>query len=285
MKILENYNSFITNIKLNEAFFVDEDDKKIILSPRMKDILHNIGDEVSQYLLDMETNSTIGYPMIDVNEDDKVTVTYANDNRPVTMKIGRLLVKLLGDKFDPRNIENFVHLYKQENIDDLDFEVVQGDDILKYYTRNNYESDSGMLGMSDMNNYPEKVKWFVEHPEKVSLLIAKHSGSDKIVGRALLWKIDEVDGEHVDNVFLLDRQYGTEEIYAASLRKAAKDAGYIVRNSGIESDIKDELAIKIDIDVNNLNPDKLPWFDTFKYYDKDRKALVNIETPNVIELN
>jgi uridylate kinase len=74
------------------------------------------------------------------------------------MKYKRILLKLSGENFSDKQIEEFVNKFKA-TIDSAEgnsfdrFETVSGADILKYYNINNYEDfDEGQLGHSCLNN-------------------------------------------------------------------------------------------------------------------------------------
>ena len=65
-----------------------------------------------------------------------------------------------------------------------------------------------------------------KNPEKCSMAILYPEGgyrSGKIIGRAILWKIDQVDGEPVENFTFMDRIYTSvqadEELFILYAKK------------------------------------------------------------------
>jgi hypothetical protein len=87
------------------------------------------------------------------------------------------------------------------------FEIVEGDDLGFWYNRNNYQDPHrGTLGTSCQA--VGNLRWleiYIDNPQTVKLLILKSEDTDsKIVGRALLWSLE--NGQK-----LVDRIYVTKD--------------------------------------------------------------------------
>ena len=128
-----------------------------------------------------------------------------------SIKIGRLtraLLTLVGATFTDAQIEEFVNRYKScyDVMNDAfaRFDVVSGDQIAHWYNYRNYQHENnGVLGSSCMKNAPATwLRVYTRNPEQCKLVILYSSAgqiregkftSNKICGRAILWKTDEGD--------------------------------------------------------------------------------------------
>lgn len=126
------------------------------------------------------------------------------------ISIGRAFRKISTDggvKSKDRTIENFVNVFKslydfKWNLDGR-FELVEGELIRKWYSKENYSSRSGQLGNSCMR-YEECSSYFdiyVYNPKVCKLLILYENPNKTLIsGRALIWKTES--GEtYVDRIY------------------------------------------------------------------------------------
>jgi hypothetical protein len=201
-------------------------------------------------------------------------------------KIVRSLVKLSGESFTERQIEEFVNKFKavMDSKGSFDrFEIVSGEEILKYYNINNYEDfDEGQLGHSCLNNKPHAIfDMYVMNPNVVQLVILKAPGSEKIIGRALLWQTNE--GLFMDRIYTSkDSDVVLFKMYAGSIDAWSKElqtSSYKYRSDfhyffQIEKNgemKKGDLIVQLD----NYGFNKYPYLDTFCYYNRDTGQLCN----------
>ena len=143
------------------------------------------------------------------------------------------------------------------------------------------------------------------------------NSSGQLVGRALVWKIDEiyrwtgyseektireddyysnfdVDWQEVkvdshDNMLLkssvkdlyfMDRVYYTKEWISNSFQKWAKENNFMMK-IGIESSYKGKLSHPVlSVNVKKIAYRQFPYLDTFKYYDVQSSTLCNYEISN-----
>lgn len=159
--------------------------------------------------------------------------------------------------------------------DDSKVEVVKGEDIKKWYNRNNYQSLSGQLGSSCMGD-PDCGKFlgiYVYNPEVVSLLILKNS-NDKLIGRALLWELQ-------DGKYFMDRVYCTTDYDTKLFIKYANDNGYYYRNNSNNNLISYYLNDKeidevfLSVSVANSDFEYYPYMDTLFNLDTKESVLFN----------
>jgi hypothetical protein len=110
----------------------------------------------------------------------------------------RLLLGASGITVRDSDIEKFVNDFRAtvKVMNDIfsNFEIVDGEKLLYWYHRKNYlEPNRGTLGTScQAVGRPDWLEIYIKNPETVKLVILKSPDfSDKIIGRALLWNLDD----------------------------------------------------------------------------------------------
>jgi hypothetical protein len=211
-----------------------------------------------------------------------------------SIKIGRLINKIYPDEYKPNgkdSIEEFVNAVKLERNRKFDnFEIVKGNDIIKYYNQNSYTEDAfngSELGNSCMKyNECTDYIYFYSINEDVSLLVLKsqqEDEEDKIVARALLWNLSEcnnkgVTGKFMDRIYFT-RQYEKELFieYAQEnkwfYKKIQSDASNKIWNPNKEEFEECLLKTKDTFKQNPTN--EYPYMDTMKWFYVDRGFLAN----------
>jgi len=204
--------------------------------------------------------------------------TLFKENR-TEIRVGRFLNKILGKANDGEILE-FVYLYRSyHNSFDYSFEIVYGEDIIKYYNSDNYhiENQKGSLKTSCMTYSPKgeeiakkwgwnglistKLIFYAKNPN-VGLLILKYKNSEKIKGRALIWTLKSgkkyMDIPYTD----FEQDFYLFEKYVSD-KKIISSKNYYRSEKRVESndEIK-SLFSRID-----GNPPKypIPHLDTFNY--------------------
>jgi len=122
------------------------------------------------------------------------------------IKIGRVvnyICSLTNLIITDKDREDFVNAWKAStNITTIQFKLVSGDDIAKYYSVDKYYNNNGSLGGSCMRD-ENFFKIYTKNPDKVKMLIYVDS-DDKIHGRALVWKVKK---SPCDSKYFMDRVY------------------------------------------------------------------------------
>ena len=178
---------------------------------------------------------------------------------------------MLGDNINEEEIEEFVNLYKASHVKELEFLIVYGKDIIKYYdvkyhAEINYKSSlyGSCMNYSNEDDYSKKSLEFYSENPNVGLLILKTKNQDKITGRALIWKLN--NGE-----FYIDRQYISSEHYSTLYKNYAIENKYnYYGESNYDASMHVESNEKILKLFKNYEND-LPYLDTFNYdyYDNE----------------
>lgn len=256
------------------------------------DILYNIIDNKT----DIKTN----YNAIEVSPETNSDILFIPDTQyqrfvskgdDISQKtkskisIGRMIGQILRDnghtQFVDKDIEAFVNAYKAKwnrkyGKVSRKIEIVKSDLILKWYDEANYNSDKSTLGNSCMR-YSHKrnfMRLYSENPDKVSLVIITED--DKLVARALLWKVDYCENSSVK--WFLDRIYVEKDSEFESLYSWVLEN--VVKNdkSQLLSWLKND-DDEIRINLSKVQFDEYPYCDSLFYLyielDEKGKALSN----------
>lgn len=183
--------------------------------------------------------------------------------------LGRIIKKILGDKYNDSTIEDFVNKYKTLR-QKPKFELVEGEDISKWYNEENYTKGGGSINTSCMryNKCKEYIKFYSENIGKVKLLILKDSTDDTLIsGRALVW-----NSSNPENRIFMDRIYTSIGFLENHFKNYAKNNGWIYKTTQdmhSETDLLDtktgEILNEIEID-GVKETEKYPYMDTLKYF-------------------
>jgi hypothetical protein len=161
-------------------------------------------------------------------------------------------------------IEEFVNLYKAaiDGEDLTKFELVSGDDIRKWYLKDNYEQERGQLGNSCMRyrNCQDFFDIYVKNPEVCQLLILKSDDDkNKITGRALIWKL-------TDGNYYMDRIYTINDSDKLLFQDYA-------RINKIESSYDGNSSLDLEVKLGDHTYQKYPHMDTLVVYNPTTKIL------------
>ena len=204
------------------------------------------------------------------------TDDYWTTSKRFACKPGGFVGKILKD-VSPKEVENFASLYKTfSSKKDLEFKIVSGDDILKYYYHENYFNQNGSLGNSCMksNSCQEYFDIYTQNP-MVSMLVML-APNDKLLGRALLWQVGEEK--------IMDRIYTIQDdTHFHHMAKWAFDNGYIHKayqnwqSCQTFFDGQNEVEKKLSINLTSWDLDKYPYLDSFKWLDMKTGILTNFQ--------
>ena len=297
MRFLSNYLDFIF-----EA--VAKQEMRLYFSDEFRNILRRIQDKssIAQALLGSEDSNQILdiYTLIDITEkNDTISLIQVNRITRGNPELGETLPynirdKKRGSEFWTKartdigigrwarrifievhkstilesKIEEFVNLYKSiiDGGDLSSFELVNGEDIRKWYLSSNYEVVRGQLGNSCMR-YTDCQTYFdiyVKNPEVCQLLILKSETEEKIKGRALVWKL-------TDGTYYMDRIYTIND----SDRLLFLDYARVKK---IQYSYDNNTGINFEVQLSNHEYSKYPYMDTFLAYSPSKKLLSDDDT-------
>ena len=227
------------------------------------------------------------------------------------IRIGRFAQSLLSDpdvlddiksdnldinpsELTPKDYEEFVNLYKAEFVVvENKFELVSGDRISYYYDFMNYaQPNIGQLGNSCMK-YSKCQTFFgiyQKNPEVCQLLVYVNQDG-KVLGRALVWKLDKkVDGCTAE--YFMDRIYCTYDSDIIKFQNYAKERGWVIKNKNVSDTIEglffnfnDQVYLShISVELQDWSFHEYPFFDTLSYLNTDSGKLHNVGGKKCIEL-
>jgi hypothetical protein len=208
------------------------------------------------------------------------------------MRVGRLIrsmIPLTGKTFTDADIETFVNEYKSiinvMNDDFSKFDVVSDDKIHHFYHSDQQSQASGTLGNSCMSGVPPKVLHIYTHNPDVCQLVILYDNrgkiegdkykSDKIMGRALLWKTREGD-------MYMDRIYTVNQSDETLFKKYAERNGWWAKqyqNSSTDFTMvkgEEEKTEIIHVVLKNWD-EYFPYMDSIPYFNKTTGVLTNDE--------
>jgi len=290
---------------------------KLIVSKDFKDTLKKMkniipdGDDTPIHIIlldfikdEIETDEPLSQNYLDIVPDKEDVISFMSDKNfdrlesppekkgelfsirgRSEIKIGRFIKSFLtlsgNDYFSPKSIEEFVNLWKSvRSGKDIEFRVVEGDEIPNYYKSKNYlVEDSGMLGDSCMNDSrADKFEIYTKNPGVCKLVILETPGG-KILGRALAWKPSKLESvpEGFSPEWILDRPYTTKDSDVNKFKELAIEKGWAYRfrlsNDYDESRYKfvwkgSKYLSKVEVKLENGGIfNRYPYVDTMNIYD------------------
>ena len=225
------------------------------------------------------------------------------------MRVGRFAQALLNDpdviedlesgnielkELTPRDYEEFVNLYKSEFVVvSNEFKLISGGEIPYYYDFMNYAyPDKGHLGASCMRYTPCQRYFgiYKENPE-VCQLLAYVNQDNKVLGRALVWKLEKkVDGCPAE--YFMDRIYCANDSDMIKFKNYAKEQGWVMKNKNASDawesvffNYNDKVYLShINVQLTKWNFAFYPFVDTLALLNESNGKLHNVPGKNCIEL-
>jgi len=232
-------------------------------------------------------------------------IQFSDKNHPVwhknraEVKVGRFISQMFPGKYPPNvpreerpptpdDVESFVNMFVAivESKSKMIVKV-EGDEIRKYYSCDNYYKNTGTLGGSCMKDSYKGERGFFDiytkNPEQVSMLILYPEDiRNKIIGRAILWKLSKVDGEEVNDRYFMDRAYTANDSDEYMFIEYAKSNGYYYKSSqtyGSDYDIVhpsgESKRTKLEVHLPPKSYENYPYVDTLQYYNPDTGVISN----------
>lgn len=216
--------------------------------------------------------------------DERLKKVWTTNRQEI--KVGRAmraLLKLADAKFADKDFEGFVNLYKA-TIDKMNdkfsyFEVARGSEIAYWYNSDNYYQRGGTLGSSCMASAPEEwLEVYTENPEVGLVIYKSMDDTEKIIGRALLWKL--ADGKE-----FLDRIYTVNDSDVQLFRDYAKENGWYYKEYNNSSDSGNAIApdgtrvnLNLTVNLTDASMNSFPYLDTLKFFNPRAKTISNRDT-------
>ena len=198
--------------------------------------------------------------------------------------LGRFVNKLFPGKYNSKQVEEFVNSFKAslEKAGEH-FDLVEGEDIEFWYNSENYKERSGTLGNSCMAQKRNLFGIYTQNPDVCKMLILKED--DKIIGRALVWKLNSVKTGRKDfegaSEYFMDRQYTIKESDVQKFRNYAIEKGWSYKSYnnhhsfGTVNINGEDRNVQMTVKVKDKDYNRYPYMDTFRRYDVSNGILHN----------
>lgn len=276
-----NRGAWLTHSEVNANIFKTLGYNPVVGTPVYQPNRTEIGEVISRHL-SAKTQKTWCYVkfeggegvynaarLTDAKEDLRKKVF--NTSRQ-EIRIGRAIRVLLNAKglqFTDAEIEIFVNEFRgilsvMNNVFSR-FEIVDGEDLVFWYHRKNYESPNlGNLGSScQAVGRKDWLEIYSDNPDTVKLLILKSfDNPDKIIGRSLLWKLE-------DGNTLMDYIYVSKDSDKNVFKELAKSRGYIIREDNYNDTFVSYTKIKPE------GYESYPSIDSMRHWDRTTGKLSN----------
>jgi len=266
---LSKYNLTKLEIRNNTTITHASDNIESILD------ISSISNDSVDYIDFGETNDMISYlPKSKINPSNYDN-PYNNRYRQ-SMKIGKFFKKhsiFNSDDLTIQSVELITNIYKSINhsvLSDNMFEIVEGEDIRKWYNCDNYYDDGGTLNNSCMKypSYGIRFNIYVDNPSVCRMVIMRNvDDPNKIVGRALIWKTNKG--------IVMDRIYTTDDYYVYNFMGFSFSKGWSLKDN-----IKKHTIIQLSDKYHFDSIKFTPYLDTFKFYNIDKNQLSNSRPKN-----
>jgi hypothetical protein len=200
------------------------------------------------------------------------------------VSLGKFVNKILPGKYSDKDRESFVNLFKAtiEKTGEH-FEIIEGEEIGKWYHKQTYKEVTGNLGNSCMSEKPDSYfQLYIQNPEVCKMVILLED--DKLLGRALVWKLNTF-GTSKENLerfqWFMDRQYTITDSDVQKFINFAKEKGWSWKTYNNHHSYRDisfgeeKMRGSMTVKVKPKEYAKYPYVDTFRRYDPERGLLHN----------
>lgn len=275
--IVRKYKEFLLSKLFESVLLTDAEFKRVLLDMPYSSIKDSLYDMISSKI-DIKTNYN-GISLSDKNDeisfipDTQFQRSISKGENPWNKtksksKIGRMIRQILSDNkisFTDSDIENFVNQFKtawdKKFSSKKQIKVVTGEDIKYWYNEEHYKYYGGTLGNSCMRHKSknEFMNLYAKNVDKISLVVLIEE--DKLMGRALLWKID--DSEDGIKIYL-DRIYTRYDSDCEYINDWVFE-NVANRKSEIFGSYQKGYSNTIKCFLKNVEFDKYPYADTFCY--------------------
>ena len=293
-------NKYLTNSQSNQSVFDRLGHERVenVWQPRMgtlgKIVSTTYGSSGKIYVLfqgigeNSDKKTVLNFVAIKPINEEFVKIWQTSRNNIKVGRIIKALVKSLDIDVSDSEIEKFVNEYKSlmEIMKDAfkKFDVVEGDDIARFYKIENYaDQNKGTLANSCMAERPESTFYiYVNNPESCKLLVLYADGgevkdgkykSNKIVGRAILWTTRSGDK-------FLDRIYTNNDSDVDLFKKFAQENNWWTKQRQDSSnDFKVERGVEVKpakfiVDLQKWN-EEFPYLDSLSFFNPVTGELSN----------
>ena len=277
-------------------------DRFNMISVRLREKLEKIGffndeifpdgcfDRADRYYLDISTDGgSISYITKDRLSrfgDGNFWDTDLRRKFAIKARPGRVMQTVHGDSLTYAQQRKIRFILS--DFTDYEIQVVEKDDIAKYYNEDNYDEHGGDLGSSCMRYCPSSL--FEFYKKYCKLIVVMRKSTEKIVARSVFFpEIHSANG--YEPVSAMGRIYATDDVFFDMLKTYGIENGYYIFNGGYsatefiigEDEYKTLEEYRQYFVTDKLINDEfafLPYIDNFEYSLKLRSG-ATIITPDI----
>lgn len=226
-------------------------------------------------------------------------IIFSEKDHPVWTKnraeisIGKFVQKIFPNKYKinvkkeerellpkPNDIESFVNMFIA-TVESHSKKIIEvkGEQIRHFYYHQNYLKQSGSLGGSCMRRSETQnfLDIYCLNPDQVSMLVLfPEDERNKIIGRALLWNLDEPQRRFMDRIYTAN----DSDLYLFT--EYAKKNGYIYRdlqtfgyNGNFKDGDKNIGNISMSVTLSHKKYNHFPYVDTLQFMDIKNGVMTN----------
>jgi hypothetical protein len=268
----------------------------LFISDEMKEVLESIktNSEVARLLLKSRHNNDdlvdgfVNY--ISTSKKDPNMISYLSPERKEMVgdeiwtspkrfiaKPGSFVKKVFKNISD-KEIENFSNLYRNcQNRETMNFRIVSGSEIRKWYNEDYHQCNSSSLGSSCMryDSCQDYMDLYCRNENAVKMLILV-DGNSRLMGRALLWNTEP---KVMDRIYTVN-----DERLVFHFKKWAIENGYIYKSEQkwnntlcFDSGDNEKKYLELSIKLESCDFEYYPYLDTFKFLDMKTSTLYNYQ--------
>lgn len=268
---------------LPDITFIDISDDGVVTFSTMNNSIKKVSDFFKDYTdadFSSEWRKDDADNMYQYDRDGMGPGVYTSSRN--TIKIGKLVNKILRTKYKDSDLEQFVNLVKAALEGKQEFSLISGNDINYAYDVNNYLNRTGTMGMSCMNN-KDFLDLYTLNTDVCQLLVLKEM--NKVIGRALVWKlnsiVDKNSNKKLNIKFYMDRVYTSDDYLLYKFHEHAIKNGWCYKAENNFSS-KDKIIfekvsyrVKMEVKVKPGRYGVYPYMDTFTRLDINTGTLYN----------
>lgn len=202
-----------------------------------------------------------------------------------TVKLNKFINTFYPNKYQAGEIEQFTNSFKAlQRGEAVKVEIVEGEEIKKWYLQSNYFKVQSTLGDSCMryDRCQDYFDIYTKNPDVCKLACVfqnDEAGNKKLTARAILWKVTEKDEGNFE--WFMDRQYAITDAEINVLRKWADRQKYAYKTQNSFGSYKlltlggNQFYCDMKIQLGDFDYVKFPYMDTFKRFEPIDKILYN----------
>jgi hypothetical protein len=281
--ITRKYSQFLM-YNLMESVMVSTEEMRELLWDIRSDMIANYLFDIIKYERDIKTG--YNYLGLSPQKNDEILflpdpqyqrfISKGEDLSKRTLSkisIGRMIGQILRDNgitgVSDKDIEIFVNKFKtawdrKHGIVNRKIEIVNGENIRKWYNESTYLTGKSTLGNSCMryDRCQPYLDIYAKNPDKVQLIILTEN--DRLIARALFWTLDECSRSRIK--YYLDRIYvENDSDYEYVQKWAYENLGDKNGDVSMASYRVDDTPNRMKVNLQNVEFNQYPYADTMMY--------------------